>query len=103
MIWQTLICDGRRVDNDFVDKSERTFKRVLYPYRLISDICPVHVLEKGVHVYSRRFRMDHSNIAWVIATPIPISLLESSKEGRTRGDLYIEILNAERLDTSRPR
>ena len=90
-------------DNGSVDRGERTFKNVLYPYRVISNIGPAHCCEKRVYVYGRRFRMHHGNVAWVIAALIPFSLLESSKQGRTRGHLYIGISNAELLDASYPR
>ena len=89
----------------FVDRCGRTFKGVLHPYRLISNISPVHCCEKNVYVYRRRFRVDHSDIAWVITALILASSKALKKDVRKvvstseyqKPDLLIPVL---RGDTS---
>lgn len=93
-----MIFDGQWVEMASKRESNEP-SNALCPYQLISNTGPVLSFEV-VHVYRRHFWMGDSNIAWVIVALVPISLLESSKEGRTRGDLYIKIPDAEHVDAS---
>ena len=94
-----MIFDGQWVEMASKRESNEP-SNALCPYQLISNTGPVLSFEEVVHVYRRQVRMGDSNIAWVIVALVPISLLESSKEGRTRGDLYIKIPDAEHVDAS---
>src|SRR6266702_2696877 len=83
MVRETLICDGQRVETalltDVNQPSKTCCIRIGSSATLDQPMLEPMVLRKESSTSGRRFRMDHGNIAWAIAAPIPFSFLESSK------------------------
>lgn len=73
---------------------------MLYSYGVIGSIRPAQRCEEGLDVYGRCFRMNDSNIPWVITIPLESIPFEYTGRWHTRYHPDIETRNAEHLDTS---